>query len=95
MRNTWITNRYALMFLCNYDDNNGPIYPLQMRIIIMHINVANRNGWFLGGANYGSREGSNLWFDQLISQHDAFAATLHKNHAVPVESSLPHNMPGF
>ena len=25
-RNTWITDQYALVFLCNYDGNNGPTY---------------------------------------------------------------------
>ena len=62
---------------------------------MMHVGVFHRTTQFLGGDDYGSREGGNLWFDPLISQHDAFTDTLRKNHAALVGPLLPQNMPGF
>ena len=66
-----------------------------MRIMMMHVDVIHRNARFLGGANYGSREGGDLWYDPLISKHNAFAATLRKNFAAPTGPLLPQNMPGY
>ena len=59
------------------------------------MSVVHRNAHFLGGTEYGSREGGDLWFSPLISQHDAFAVTLHKNHVAPVWPLLPQNMPRY
>ena len=95
MRNTWITDQYVLVFLCNYDGNNGPIFRLQMQRMMQHVNVIHWTARFLGGADYGSREGGNLWFGPLISKHDAFLATLRKNFAAPVGPLLPQNLPGY
>ena len=94
MRNTWATNQYALAFLINYDGDNGPIYQLQLRIMMAHVKIVHRNEKLIGGANYVSREASDMWFDPLISKHNAFAATLRKNHAEPMVTLLPQNMPG-
>ena len=66
-----------------------------MRIMMMHIDIVHRNARLLRGADYGSSEAVNLWFDPLISQHDTFAATLRKNHADPVGPLLSNNMPGY
>ena len=66
-----------------------------MYIMMMHVDVVHRNTRFLGGVDNASSEGEgDLWFDLLISQHDAFAATLHKNCAVPGGPLPPQNMPG-
>ena len=75
-RNTWATDQYALTFLVSCDGNNGPIYRLQMQIMMMHVDMIHRNARWVGGADYMSREGGNIWFDPLISKHQAFAATL-------------------
>ena len=66
-----------------------------MQIMMMHVDVIHRNARFLGGADYGSRKGGDLWFDPDISKHDAFAATLRKNFDAPVGPLLPQNMPGY
>ena len=67
MRNTWATHQYALVFLINYDGDNGPICRLKMRIMMMHVYIVHRNARFIGGADYGSREAGDMWFDPLIS----------------------------
>ena len=61
----------------------------------MHVDIVHRNARLIGGSDYGSREASDVWFDQLISKHNAFAATLRKNHASPMGPCLPQNMPGY
>ena len=84
MRNTWATDQYALVFLINYDGDNGPICRLQMRIMIIHVEIVHRNASFVGVAYYGSREAGDMWFDPLISKHKAFSAMIRKNHAAPM-----------
>ena len=61
----------------------------------MHVDIFHRNARFIGGADYGSREAGDMWFDPLISEHNAFAATLRKNHVSPMGPLLPQNMPGY
>ena len=95
MRNTWATDQYALVFLINYDGENGPICRLQMRIMMMHVNIVHRNASFIGGHYYGSCEACDTWFDPFISKHNAFAATLRKNYAAPMGPLLLQNMPRY
>ena len=67
-----------------------------MYIMMMHVDVVHRNTRFLGGVDNASSEGEgDLWFDLLISQHDAFAATLCNNHAAPIGSLLSQIIPGY
>ena len=42
-----------------------------------------------------SREGAYIWFDPLISKHQAFAATLQKKYAAPIGPILPEHLPGY
>ena len=95
MRNTWATDQYALVFLINYDGDNGPICRLQMKFMIMHVNIVHSNARFIVGADYGSREAGNMGFHPSISEHNDFAATLRKNHAAPMGPLLPQNIPGY
>ena len=95
MQNTWITDQFVLTFLLNYDGSNGPFCRLQIRIMMMHVDIVHRNARHVAGADYGSREGGDLWFDPLISEHNAFPATLRKNNAAPMGPMLPQNMPGY
>ena len=53
MRNTWATNKYALIFLINYDNGNGPFCRLQIRIMMMRIDIVHQNATFVGGDDYG------------------------------------------
>ena len=62
---------------------------------MMHVDVIHHNAQFIGGADYGSCEGDDLWFEPLISKHDAYAATLRQNFAAPTGPLLPQNMPGY
>ena len=62
---------------------------------MIHVEIVHRNAKFIGAADYGSRESGDMWFDPLISEHNAFTATLRKNHAAPMGSFLPQNMPGY
>ena len=81
-----------MVSLSNYGGHNDPICRLKMRIMVMHMDVVHRNVRFLGGTDYGSQEGGNLWLDFLISQHNTFAVILHKNHTTPywASSALEH-----
>jgi hypothetical protein len=63
--------------------------------MLMHVDIVHRNMRFLGGAKFGSKEGRDLWFGPVISQHDTFAASLHKNHAALIVPLLPRNIPGY
>ena len=94
MRNTWITGQYTLIYLMNYNGNNGAICHLQMRIMMMHMDVVHRNDEFVIKADYGSRKGGDLWYDPLIRNHNAFAATLRKRFAPPKGAVEKCNMPG-
>ena len=60
-----------------------------------HVDIVHRNEKLIGGANYVSCEASDMWFDPLISKHNAFAATLRKNHSAPMGPFFPQNMPGY
>ena len=95
MWNIWITHQYVFVFSRNFDGNNRPICRLQMRIMMMQVNMVHTNTRFLGDPASDSRKGGNRLFDPLISQHDAFVATLHKNYAAPDGPLLLQNMPGF
>ena len=35
---------------------------------MMHVDIVHRNARLIGGSDYGSREASDMWFDQLISE---------------------------
>ena len=95
MRNTWATDQYALVFLINYDGDNGPICRLKISIMVMHVYIVHRNTRLVGGADYGSCEAVDMWFDPLISVHNAFAATFRNNHVAPMGPLLPQNIPGY
>ena len=82
------------MFLINHDGYNGTICQLQMRIMMMHVYIVNRNARFIVGADYSSRESGDMWFNPLIYENNDFAATLRKNHVMPMGTLLPQNMPG-
>ena len=43
MRNTWVTYKCALVFLINYDGENGHIYQFQMSIMMVHVDIVHRN----------------------------------------------------
>lgn len=60
-----------------------------------HFDVIHRNVRLFGGADYGSCEAGDLWFDPLISKHNAYAATLRKNHAAPMGPIELCHMPGY
>ena len=62
---------------------------------MMHVDIVHKNARFVGGANYGSHETVDMWFDPLNSEHNSFAATLRKNHAAPMKPFFPQNMPGY
>ena len=95
MRNTWATDQYALVFLINYDGDNGPICRLKISIMVMHVYIVHRNTRLVGGADYGSCEAVDMWFDPLISVHNDFAATLRNNYVAPIGPLLPQNMLGY
>ena len=42
-----------------------------------------------------SQEDGNVWFDPLISKHQAFSATLRKKFAAPIGPILPQHLPGY
>ena len=42
-----------------------------------------------------SRKGGNIWFDPLISKHQAFAATLQKKYAAPIDPIPAEHLPGY
>ena len=95
-RNTWATDQYSLTFLVSYNGKNGPICRLQMQITMMHVDIIHRNArWVLSGADYMSRESGNVWFNPLISKHQAFTATLPKNFAAPIGPILPQHLPSY
>ena len=62
---------------------------------MMHVDIVHRNARFVGGADCGSCEAGDMWFDPLIYKHNAFAATLRKNNMAPMGPLLPQNMPGY
>ena len=49
-----------------------------MRIMMMHMDMVHRNNNWVICADYGSREVGDLWYDPLIRNHNAYAATLRK-----------------
>ena len=63
--------------------------------MMMHVDIAHRNARWVGGADYMSREGGDIWFDPLISKHQAFAATMRKKYAAPIGPVLPEHLPGY
>ena len=71
LRNTWITDQYALVFLLTYDGDNAPVRRLQMRIMNYFVDIVHRNARFLAPADYGSRHGGDMWWDPLIASHNA------------------------
>ena len=75
MQRQLATDQYALIFLISYDESNGPICRLQMQIMMMYVDTAHCNARWVGGADCMSRKGGDIWFDHLISKHQAFAAT--------------------
>ena len=89
------TDQYPLVFLINFDGDNGPICRLKMIIMMMHVDIVHRKTRFIEGADYGSHEAGDMWFDPLIYEHNDFAVTLRKNHASPMGILLPQNMPGY
>jgi hypothetical protein len=95
IRNTWVTDCYAVKFLLAYDGDNGILRRWQMRLMMMHLDVIHRNAKWLGNADYLSRFGGEIHYDPLISGYEAIAAQLRKNHAAPIGPLLPQNMPGF
>ena len=95
MQNTWATDQYALIFILTYDGDNRPIRRLQIRLMLLFVDIVHRNANFLGGADYGSREAGDLWYDRLITQHNAFTHTLRKNFAAPMGPLKPKNVPGY
>ena len=95
IRNSWITDSYAMRFILSYDGTNGPLCRLQMRLCMLHVDIYHRNAKWLGDADYFSRHGGDMWCDPLLAEHDAFAARLRKLHAAPVGPLLPENMPGW
>ena len=62
---------------------------------MMHVDIVHRNARWVGGADYMSRKGGEIWFDPLISKYQAFAATLHKKYAAPIGPILPEHLPGY
>ena len=62
---------------------------------MMHVDIVHRNERFIGGADYGSCEAGDMWFDTFISEHNAFSDTLRKDHAAPMGSLLTQNIPGY
>ena len=65
-----------------------------MRIMMMHMDVNHRSKIWVIGADYGSREAGDLWYDPLIRDHNAYAAMLRKRFAPPIGPVLRENMPG-
>ena len=61
---------------------------------MMHVYIVNRNARFIVGADYSSCESGDMWFNPLIYENNDFAATLRKNHVMPMGTLLPQNMPG-
>ena len=62
---------------------------------MMHVDIIHRNARWVGGADYMSRKGGNIWFDPLISKHQTLAATLRKKYAAPIGTILAENLPGY
>ena len=82
-----------MRFILSYDGTNGLLCRLQMRLCMLHVDIRHRNARWLGGADYFSRHGGDMWHDSLLAQYNAFAARLIKDHATPIGPLLPEQMP--
>ena len=78
-----------LHFLINYEGLNEPLLWLQMRSMMMHVNIIHCSAKSFGGADYGSREVGDLWDDPLIVSYNTFLATLRKKYTAPFGPILP------
>ena len=63
--------------------------------MMLYVDIVHRNNEWLIDADYFSRCRANLWFDPLLVEYDAYAATLRKLHAPPIGPLQPENMPGY
>ena len=86
MRNRWATDQYALVFLINYNGDNGLICIFQMRIMMMHVYIVHSNVGFVGGDDYGSCEAGDMWFYPLIFEHNA----LHQHLEITMRHQWGH-----
>ena len=82
--NAWITDQFVVKFLFPYDGSNGPICRPQIQIMMLHMDIIHNNALWIVDASYMSCHGDNMmWFDPLLADYDAFAATLQDN--VPLQ----------
>ena len=95
VRFTAITDCYALRFILSYDGPNAVILRLQMRLMLWSMDLHHRNGKFLFSADYLSRLGADLCFDEMSRLYLSKTIDLRKLHA-PVSGAMrPDNMPGY
>ena len=65
-----------------------------MKLMNYFVDVVHRNACFMTPADYLTRHGGNLWWDPLISEHNAYADMLRKKHPAPNDPFTPDMMPG-
>ena len=94
MRFTSLTDNYALRFILTYDGNNPVILRLQMRFMLVSMDIYHRPGELMR-PDYLSRLGANLCFDELMRTYPNFTSNLRKNYSPVTGMMLPANMPGY
>ena len=47
IRNSWITDSYAMRFILSYDGTNGPLCRLQMWLCMLHVDIHHRDAKWL------------------------------------------------
>ena len=95
VRFTAITDCYGLRFILTYEGPNPVILRLQMRLMLWAMDLYHRNAKFLVTADYLSRLGADLCFDEMTRQYLNKTTNLRKLYPPVTGPMRPENMPNY